>query len=85
MIEKGGIMSITVTSDDFKNCRFIFKDTLKFILGTLNGLCKSYSLPQEFCKGEMNHDEITELNWKSKESEWKPYLINDVLALGIIF
>ena len=33
----------------------------------------------------MNHDEITELNWKSKESEWKPYLINDVLSLGIIF
>lgn len=31
MVQKGGLMTITITSDEFKNANFIIKDTFKFL------------------------------------------------------
>lgn len=38
-------MSITITSDKFKNADFVVKDTFKFISSPLKALCKSYNVP----------------------------------------
>jgi hypothetical protein len=35
-------MSMTITSDEFKNTTFVVKDTIKFINGSLDELCTSY-------------------------------------------
>ena len=52
-------MSITVTSDKFKNTNFIIKDSLKFLSAALPDLCKSFKVPEELSKTKMNHDDIT--------------------------
>ena len=42
MVEKGGIMSMTIVSEEFDNCNFIVRDTRKFLTASLANLCKSY-------------------------------------------
>jgi hypothetical protein len=64
MIEKGGIMSMTIESDEFYNAKFVVRDTFKFLASGLSSLCKSYKIPEEYCKGEMNHDEVNANTWK---------------------
>jgi hypothetical protein len=56
-------MSITITSDKFKNADFVVKDTFKFISSPLKALCKSYNIPENLTKMEMPHDEITAHNY----------------------
>lgn len=45
MIEKGGIMSMNIRCDEFKNVKFVVKDTFKFLSSSLAKLCKSFKLP----------------------------------------
>ena len=65
MVEKGGIMSMTLTSSLFKNCDFVIKDTRKFLNSSLGKLCKSFKIPEEYCKSEMDHEKINSKNWLS--------------------
>ena len=47
---------------------------------SLKKLGKTFKLPKELLKTEMNHDEIDENNWRDKKDEWLPYVKNDVLC-----
>ena len=47
---------------------------------SLKKLGKTFKLPKELLKTEMNHDEIDETNGRNKEDEWLPYVKNDVLC-----
>ena len=47
---------------------------------SLRKLGKTFKLPKELLKTEMNHDEIDENNWRDKKDEWLPYVKNDVLC-----
>jgi hypothetical protein len=78
-------MSISVTSDKFKNSEFVIKDTFKFISSPLKALCNSYKVPQHLCKTEMPHDEITAYNYLEMKDYWWDYLINDVLSLSYVW
>ena len=46
---------------------------------SLKKLDKTFKLPKELLKTEMDHDGIDENNWKDKKGEWLPYVKNDVL------
>lgn len=85
MVEKGGIMSMTLTSQEFDNCNFIIRDTRKFLVPSLDKLCKSFAIPEEYCKSNMNHDQVNESNWLSLKSVWSPYLTLDVISLSLIW
>jgi hypothetical protein len=65
MVEKGGIMSMTITSEEFDNCNFIIRDTRKFLTASLKNLCKSYNIDEKYCKSEMDHNAVNASNWKS--------------------
>ena len=47
---------------------------------TLKKLGRTFKLPKELLKTEMNHDDIDENNWRDKKDEWLPYVKNDVLC-----
>ena len=47
---------------------------------SLKKLGKTFELPKELLKTEMNHDEITANNYKDKKDIWLPYVIKDVLC-----
>ena len=47
---------------------------------SLKKLGKTFRLPEELLKTEMNHDEITADNYKDKKDIWLPYVKNDVLC-----
>ena len=47
---------------------------------SLKKLGKTFKLPKELSKPEMNHDELDENNWRNKKDEWLPYVKNDVLC-----
>lgn len=78
-------MSITITSEKFKNAEFVIKDTFKFISSPLKSLCKSFKVPEHLSKSEMPHDEITAHNYLQMKDYWWDYLINDVLSLSYIW
>ena len=46
----------------------------------LKKLGKTFKLPKELLKSDMNHDEIDENIWRDKKDEWLPYVKNDVLC-----
>ena len=46
----------------------------------VKNLEKTYILPKDFLKTEMNHDEIDENNWRDKKDEWLLHVKNDVLC-----
>ena len=54
------------------------------ISGSLRKIQKDYGIQPQFLKTEMEHSDITLSNYIEKESFWKPYLINDVLGLGML-
>ena len=85
MVEKGGIMSMTIGGEQFQNCNFIIRDTRKFLNSSLAKLCKSFKIPKEYCKSSMNHDAINAITWKSLKDEWSPYLDLDVISLSLIW
>ena len=43
-------------------------------------LGKTFNLPKELSKIEMNHDCIDKNKWRDKKDEWLPYVKNDVLC-----
>ena len=47
---------------------------------SLKKLGKTFKLPKELLKTEINHDEIDENIGRDKKSEWLPYVKNDVLC-----
>ena len=53
---------------------------LLHIKESLKNIGKSYKLKPCLLKQELEHDEIVEDNWEEKESQWLPYLNNDVLS-----
>ena len=47
---------------------------------SLKKLGKTFKLPKELLKTEMNHDDINGDNYKDKKDIWLPYVKNDVLC-----
>ena len=47
---------------------------------SLKNLGKTFELPKELLRTEMNHDEIDASNYKDKKDIWLPYVKNDVLC-----
>ena len=47
---------------------------------SLKKLGRTFKLPKELLKTEMNHVEIDENNWKDKKDEWLPCVKKDVLC-----
>ena len=47
---------------------------------SLKKLGKTFKLPKELLKTEINHDQIDENIWRDKKSEWLPYVKNDVFC-----
>ena len=47
---------------------------------SLKKLGKTFRLPKELLKTEMNHDDIDGVNYKDKKDIWLPYVKNDVLC-----
>ena len=47
---------------------------------SLKKLGKTFKLPKELLKTEMNHDDIDVDNYKNKKDIWLPYVKNDVLC-----
>ena len=54
------------------------------ISGSLRKIQKEYGIQPQLLKTEMEHSDITLSNYIEKERFWKPYLINDVLGLGML-
>ena len=57
-----------------------FRCGLTHLKYSLKKLGKTFKLPKELLKTEMNHDEIDENNWRDKKYEWLPHVKNDVLC-----
>ena len=53
---------------------------MKHLKYSLKKLGKTFKLPKEILKTDMNHDEIDEKNWRDKKCESLPYGKNDVLC-----
>ena len=52
---------------------------------SLKKLGKTFKLPKDLLKTEMNHDEIDQNNWRDKKDEWLPYVKNDVLCTAYCY
>ena len=52
---------------------------------SLKKLGKTFKLPKELLKTEMNHDEIAADNYKDKKDIWLPYVKNDVLCTAYCY
>ena len=61
-----------------------FTCSMNHMKSSLRKLGGTYKLQSELMKQEMNHTEIYEDTWKSKKSEWEPYLRMDILSLAFI-
>ena len=46
---------------------------------------ESYKLQRSLLKKELEHDEIYEDTWESKDNEWLPYVKNDVLSTAFCY
>ena len=77
---KGGIMSLIVETE---NCSIAFLDSAKIIMGSLDILCKSFKVPEQYCKSKIEHN-YTESTWKENEHIWGPYLKLDISSLCYI-
>ena len=69
----------------FKNNKQIprylhFKCGMTHLNYSLKKLGKTFELPEELLKTELNHDEIDANNYKDKKDIWLPYVKNDVLC-----
>ena len=61
------------------------RDTCKFLAKSLKKLCKSFEIPEEYSKGEMNHNAVNEANWQELKPIWEPYVELDVVALSLVW
>ena len=48
-------------------------------------LGKTFKMPKELLKTEMDHDGIDENNWRDKKDEWLPYVKDDVLCTAYFY
>ena len=48
-------------------------------------LGESYKLQESFLKKELEHVEIYEDTWETRENEWLPYVKNDVLSTAFCY
>ena len=51
---------------------------------SLKKLGKTFRLPKELLKTEMNHDEIAENNWRDEKDIWLSYVKNDVILYCLL-
>ena len=58
----------------------IFRCGMTHLNYSLKKLGKTFELPKELLKTEMNHDEINANNYKDRKEIWLPYVKNDVLC-----
>ena len=58
----------------------IFRCGMTHLNYSLKKLGKTFKLPKELLKTEMNHDDIDGDNYKDKKDIWLPYVKNDVLC-----
>ena len=58
----------------------IFRCGMTHLNYSLKKLGKTFELPKELLKTEMDHDEINANNYKDKKDIWLPYVKNDVLC-----
>ena len=54
------------------------------ISSSLKSIQKEYNIQPDLMKGEIDHDLINFGNYKDYENLWRPYLIDDVLALAYV-
>ena len=87
VIENGkGIIELTVFNGLIQKDNKQIPQYLHFRCGmthlnySLSKLGKTFKLPKEVLKTEMNHDQIDEISWRDKKSDWLPYVKNDVLC-----
>ena len=57
-----------------------FRCGMTHLNNSLKKLGKTFKLPKEILKTEMNHDDIDGDNYKEKKDIWLPYVKNDVLC-----
>ncbi len=65
-------MSLEVDSEEFKNVKFIMRDSYKFLAKSLKKLCESFKIPKEYTKSEMDHNAVNEANWQELKPIWEP-------------
>ena len=53
---------------------------MTYVNYSLLKLGKTFKLPRELLRTEINHDDIDENIWKDKKDEWLHYVKNDVLC-----
>ena len=58
----------------------LFRCGMTHLNYSLKKLGKTFRIPKELLKTEMNHDEIDENNWRDEKDEWLPFVKNDVLC-----
>ena len=81
-----GIIELKVFNGLIQNGKRQIPQYLHFRCGmthlnySLEKLGKTFQLPKELLKTEMNHDDIDENNWRDKKDIWLPYVKNDVLC-----
>lgn len=87
MYKSGKIMSFKMTQIcKGKSVVLTFWDSCLHLLASLDSCCKIFKVPDSIAKGSFDHEKIKdgwEDVWKY-ESEWRPYLRNDILALEYI-
>ena len=52
---------------------------------SLKKIGESYKLQESLLKKELEHDDIYEDTWEARESEWLPYVKNDVLSTAFCY
>ena len=63
----------------------IFRCGMTHLNYSLKKLGKTFKLPKELLKTEMNHDEINGNNYKDKKGIWLPYVKNDLLCTSYCY
>ena len=81
-----GIISLKIFNSYIEKNKKQFPQHLIFRCGmthlnySLKKLGKTFKLPKELLKTEMNHDDIDGDNYKNEKDIWLPYVKNDVLC-----
>ena len=63
----------------------IFRCGMTHLIYSLKKLGKTFELPKQLLKTEMNHIDIDYNNWRDKKDEWLPYVKNDVLCTAYCY
>ena len=63
----------------------VFRCGMTHLNYSLKKLGKTFKLPKEILKTEMNHDDIDGNIWRDKKDEWLPFVKNDVLCTSYFY